>query len=261
MKRALFAVLLSLLAVGAVAQDAANYTYRYDVDAIFPLYEYCKDTGINNDPFGSRLNGRGTIENLGLGPDINGVNAADDSFLYVNVNDIISVQVGGVDYLLVVLEKTDNDNIIVDQEIDLSAATYQWGYYDQECYLPEEPPEDETHGWINVSRTSDPSHSSWMINVEWEQGDAALLKAQIQCRTSAKGAKPVVVYPNVGDTCGQATVNGTWCDFDTVGIAQRMAVVNPINQWSSCRVALALTTDPEDDPGNNELVNVSLVTR
>jgi hypothetical protein len=261
MKRALFAVLLSLLTAGAFAQDPANFAYRYDVDAIDPLYEYCKVTGINNDPFGSRLNGRGTIENGGSSTDINGVNAADDSFLYVTVNDIISVQVGSVQYLLVVVTKTDNDNIIVDQAIDLSAATYQWGYYDQTCVTPEEPPEDEVSGWIDITRSTQPSHNSWMVNVEWEQGDATLLSAQIQCKTAAKGAKPVVVYPTSGDTCGQATANGSWCDFDTVGIAQRLGIVNLSSHWSLCRVALKVADDAEDDPANREIVTVSVVPR
>jgi hypothetical protein len=268
MKRALFAVLLSLLAGSLWAQSTANFALKLNVNSVDPNYQVCRVYGQNNDPYQTALPGRGRITSGGgVGFELQGVNAADDSFLYVRIGDIISVvDVNGERQLLYVEEVPDADNAWVSTSVDLSATGgHTWEFYHQDCVQDDSEVGFEDAGWISVTRnTTDPSGSTWMVTVQFDGGDASLLSAQIQCKTSGKGAEPVIVYPSVGDTCGQATLNGSWCDFDTIGIAQRLGVINVSNHWSSCRVALKLADDTEDiypDDPSFEVVTVTVTER
>lgn len=226
------ALLLSVLLTSAAAwaqtktSDNANFAYKYDVASA--TVTYCRLEGQNSDPFGQMISGRGTVETSGSSVTITGVNAADDVFIDVGVGDLFSVRdsQGNVSNRVVVTN-ADNDTITVDTAITLADAVWQWKRL--VCGTA------ATNGWIDVG--------GWFhinLTVQYDAGDVTALSAIWECKGAAVGAAAQRVYPGIASDCGDGTLNGTVCEFTTVG--DQLTVNVQHGAFSACRLGVAWVT-------------------
>lgn len=242
LKRALFAVLLSLLAAGAFAQAttsaSANFAYKYDIDG--GTATYCRLEGSNGDPYATFKSGRGRIETSGSSTTVTGVNAADDVFTGINVGDVIYVNLDGVSTFRVVTVFTSVDQVTVDSAIDLSSG-YTWSYKSLQCGTSTEDGWIDVGGWLNV-----------LLGFAYDAGDITTLSVTWECKGSHIGATPQRVYPGPASDCGDGTLNGTVCEFTTVGDALSFNITD--SSFSVCRIGLFTA----GDGGTRDEVTVSL---
>jgi hypothetical protein len=255
MRKLIFGLLLSVLAIPALAQNVANFAYEYDVDSA--TLTYCRLAGRNNNPFEGPIPGRGQAETTGSDTAINGLRDADDSFTFIEVGDVLQfIPVGASSpELRVVTAVTDVDNITVNSAVDLTGGV-TWAYWDLQCGT------SLSDGWIDVRYgTTSNQHTGWGIGVQYNAGDlTGGLAMRVECVDGSLNTQPVIVYPGEGDGCGiGGTLGGNQCEFATPGIDARITVVNDFNVYTSCRVGLAAVTSDTD--GTVETVNVSVVTR
>jgi hypothetical protein len=220
-----------LLAVPVFAAEnevrSANFIYKYDVASTSTTY--CVAAGIGGDPFASPIAAQGQVETSGTSTTVSAVTAADAPFTEVAAGDILVVDKGaaGVD-TVVVDTRTSATSVVVNEAVDWSNG-YSFRYYDVTCGTA------ATNGWIPVS--------GWdrvQMTVQFDAGDVTKLSAVWECKEPAMGAGAVRVYPGISSDCGDGTLNGTVCEFDTVG--QRLAIKVEHNAFGDCRLGVAYVT-------------------
>lgn len=238
MKRALTLLALALLAAPAVAQErrSASFMNLYDVDS--GTLNYCVMRGYGGDPFAGPIPGPSRIETSGSSTTVTEVTTGDNPFNDLAVGDTIIVDrgQGNVD-TVVVVAKASAASITVSSAVNWENGTTgrSWSWYDQTCGT------GATNGWINVGEP--------IINmtIQYEQGDLDALLVRWECKTSAVGAAPVVLYPGESDGCGGGTLASGHCSFTTPGITSRLSVVDTASSFSQCRLGVAYaTTDTSD---------------
>jgi len=241
-------ILAAVLAIPAFSQQemqAANFTYIYDVDSATATY--CNLTGMDGDPYGPWIPGKGTIETSGSSTTITGVVAADDVFEPVGVGDAIQVVVGRTTYYLTVVTNADNDTITVNTAVDLSAG-YVWSWKNLTCGTA------VTNGWVTVA-----GYDTITMGVHYVAGDLDTLDVFWECRTGALGAQPQRVYPGVSSDCGDGTLSGTVCKMSTAGQDLTYRIEDNAGTFHECRIGLAYgSTDASDAGANLEQVTATV---
>lgn len=230
MKRLITAFVLALLlpAAGWAQNDqkAANFTYKYDVASA--TITYCATEGAQGDPFGLFVSGPGSVDTVGASVTISGVNAADDVFAGLDIGDIFSVRLAnGTTEVRVVVTNADADTITVNTAITLPGNV--WSYKKLQCGTT------VADGWINVA-----GFPIVQMGVQYDAGDVTALAATWECKSGAIGAAVTRVYPGISSDCGDGTLNGTVCEFTTVGDTLAFKLVN--NVFAACRLGIAWVT-------------------
>ena len=244
MKKVLAALLLMAIPAFAQEHKSANFAYKYDVAS--DTMTYCATNGVGGDPYGSFISGSGTVETSGSNTTVTGVDAAADVFASVNPGDIFSVRFpNGNTENRVIVTNADADTITVDTNIDLSAG-YTWSYKSITCGT------SVADGWITVA-----GFPTVMLGFQYDAGDVTAAAMTMECKSGAIGAIPVRVYPGVSSDCGDGTLNGTVCEFTTVGDSLYYKIDN--NAFAECRVGVAWVTAV--GAGRDELTTVIDVGR
>jgi hypothetical protein len=78
------------------------------------------------------------------------------------------------------------------------------------------------------------------MTVQYDAGDVTALSATWECKDQALGAAPVRIYPGISSDCGDGTLNGTVCEFGSVGDALTFKVSH--NAFAYCRLGMAYVT-------------------
>lgn len=226
------AFLLALL-VPAVcwAQDtgghkSANFAYKYDVAS--DTITYCAVVNQQGDPYATPYDGAGRIQTSGSSTTVTTVGTSG-AFAAVGIDDVIHVRFqDGTTEDRVIITNADDDTITVDTAIDLTGG-FVWSYSITACGT------SENDGWILTS-----GYSIVQFGVQYDAGDVTALAATFECKSAARGAKPVRVYPGVNSDCGDGTLNGKVCEFSTVG--DRLYYKMPHNAFAACRLGVAWVT-------------------
>jgi hypothetical protein len=146
MKKALTFILAAAFAVPALAQQnpQAYFMVRYDLDAT--SMTFCRSLG-KGGPGGEPLAGVGSVTNAASSPTITGSDLTLDSFAAISAGDLILIHDGstGTTYHRTVLEKTDNDNVNLDESVDLGGGSFNWTYRDHDCGTA------NGDGWVDAS--------------------------------------------------------------------------------------------------------------
>lgn len=255
MKRVLaltLALVLALPLVGSTqnVQQAANFTYKYDVDSA--TLTYCRMEGQGGDPFGGSKLGPGTIKTTGASTSVTTNVAAAGPFIDVAVGDVLAVlrtATNTTDYAVVTV-KTDDNNITVDASVDWTGGV-SWRYWKTRCGTT------ASDGWIDVG-----GYSNVLLTVQYEQGDLDGLRVRWECRANGIGAGPVIVYPGESSDCGLGgTLSVDRCNFAAAGLTARLAAQITGNTFGACRIGLAFAATDTSDAGANLEQVTALVTK
>jgi hypothetical protein len=230
------------MAVPALAQDgqhkAANFNYKYDVASA--TITYCTMSGVQGDPFETGISGPGQVSTVGATTTVDGT-VGQDAFRDVGIGDLFSVRLSnGNTENRVVVTNADDDTITVDSNITLPGNV--WTYKRLACGTT------VADGWISVA-----GYSIVQMGFQYDSGDVTLAAMTMECRSGALEAAPVRVYPGVGSDCGDGTLVGATCEFDTPG--QRIAYKIANNSFAACRVGVAWVTA---DGGTRDELNVTI---
>jgi hypothetical protein len=235
-------------------QYSASFMNLYDVDSATTTY--CVMKGRGGDPFAGPIPVQGNIATSGTSTTVDEVTTGSNPFTNVAVGDTIIVDrgQGNVD-AVVVTARASAAEITVSSSVDWENGGdgYPFGYYDQTCGT------SATAGWIDVSKGT-----IFNITVQYEQGDLDALLVRWECKTSAIGAQPVILYPGENDGCGGGgTYDSGYCSFATPGISARLSVVDSSTTFSQCRLGVRYASTDTSDAGTDleQVTGTLTVTR
>jgi len=254
MKRLALAILALVLSTSAAAQEdrTARWMTKYDLDA--NTFTYCVVLGKDGSPWGAPIAGPALIETSGSSTTVTAVTASSGPFTELAVKDIIMVKPSPASEawnVVTITAKASDDSITVDTAVDWSAGSgFSFQYLKTSCGT------DANSGWIDVS-----GFVFKTMLMEWNQGDLDALQARWECRASAIGSQPVVIYPGESDGCGGGTLASGVCEFATAGETARLGIGDEF-PWLECRIGVRYkTTDTADTGSNLESITASVTGR
>jgi hypothetical protein len=239
MKRWILTLVAALLAAPGGAADAqfGNFTFGYDVASA--TLNYCVVEGRRGDPYDTtgtehiapdfdiQIDGAGNVADAGT----NGAFAAivvGDTLILRAADGDTSDNPTPPDVETWVVTKSDDNTITVG---DTSADANYRSYFYKKLACGTGPAD----GWVSVM-----GKAIVQFGVQYDAGDVTALAATWECKSGALGAEAIRVYPGVNSDCGDGTLNGAVCEFDTVG--QRLYFKMANNAFAFCRIGLAWVT-------------------
>lgn len=247
MKRLIVALLLLIAAPVLAQQNPQQYMMvRYDLDAT--TLTFCRSNG-KGGPSGAPLDGVARVTNAASSTTITGSDTSLDVFAAIEAGDTIYIHDGatGTTYTRGVLSKTDADNVVVDEAVNLGGNSYGWTWRDQTCGTT------ATDGWVNASGLENLSVGIFFTNISDDgNGIDARLEATIQ--TPDGSTNLVQVWPDKTVAAAASVQN-----FTTEGITSNL-FVNITNPIDSLRVGMKINTadDGSDVAGDAEQITVIL---
>lgn len=253
MKKFLLTLLLAAFPLVAFAEvRTASFTIDYNLDSTTLIY--CKETGLNGDPFGGTIAGTAKIKSVG-----SSVNVAEDTvgtnpFALLSVKDVIFVTFpDGTTATRTIVTRTSAAAVVLDVAVDLTGG-FAFRWYKTVCGTT------AADGWIDVSPYTDKTFIA-----QYEQGDlGGGLDVVWECKGGSPEAAPVGIYPGEADGCGGGTLGSGVCNFATatVGTKTNRFGVENYGAWNACRIGIAAhTNDPSDVGANLERVTISFQGR
>lgn len=241
MKKALAVLALLLLASSGYAADAVKAAAAINIDVDSATVTFCRHVGQKGDPFGGSIAGPGRVETDGSDTQIESAGQGSE-FEELAVGDVMEFTLNGAKALRTITSKADNNTVVVDSAIELSADLtgdgVSWRFWRRQCGT------GATDGWFDIAG------GKALLGVWYFQGDLDELLVRWECRSAAPGAIPTLVFPGPSSDCGitgDAAANPGYCTLANGGINETVTV--QVEGFSACRVGLAYGSTDTSDAG------------
>ena len=241
-----FMLFVAFAALPALAQQNPQgfMTVRYDLDATSIIY--CRSNGSGNSPFGAPLSGVGAVTNASSSTTITGSDLTQDVFAAVGRGDVIYIKdgPGNTVYTRGVITKTDADNVVLDEAVDLGGDSFTWTYRDQECGTA------ATDGWVSAAGLENLSVGLFFKQVS-DDGNGIDVRLEGTIKTPDGTTNVMQIWPS-RDPAAALTVQ----NFTVAGAVSNM-IVNVTAPIDSLRVGLLFNVA---DDGTDTLTDAEQIT-
>lgn len=249
MKKSMIALVLAALTVPALAQQNPQgyFMARYDLDAT--SITYCRSNGQGGSPYGAPLAGVARVTNSASSTTVTGSDLTLDVFAAVEAGDVIYIHDGSTSttYTRGVLSKTDADNVVVDEAVNLGGNNFSWTYRDQTCGTA------VTSGWVSAAGMDNLSVGIFFTNIS-DDGNGIDVRIEGTIQSADGTTNLVQVWPSK-DVAAAASVQ----NFTTEGITSNL-FVNITSPLDSLRIGMFFNTadDGTDTTTDAEQITVIL---
>jgi hypothetical protein len=245
MKR--LAVAILLIAAPAIAQQNPQgyFMTRYDLDAT--AITYCRSNGKGGSPYGAPLSGPGQVTNAASSTTITGADLTADVFTAIAAGDTIYIHDGatGTTYARGVVTRTDADNVVVDEAVDLGGSNFGWTWRDQTCGTA------VTDGWVSAAGLENLSVGLFFKQIS-DDGSGIDVRLEGTIHTPDGTTNIMQIWPSKDPAAANTVQN-----FTTAGLVSNM-IVNVTAPIDSLRVGMFFNS--ADDAAGDVTTDAEQIT-